>query len=171
MSQPAASQPGSRAAAGQATAGRQLASRSTTFQIEMLYFFTLRSVVGVGLYTIKMQSPNPPSQLNLKLKSTPFQFGNGVLQDRQLAASGCLAGCWPGVWLVGWPQSGSSAGGLAVSRENQRGDWLTSICLARRSVLAQLISLIGFGRLLSMHRIAGQTRLHDLAFRFGWRFK
>ena len=127
--------------------------------------------MGVYMVTAFLQSPYIPPQLDLKLKSAPFQSGNVVLQDRQLAASGCLAGCWPAAWLAGWLQSGSSAGGLAVSRENQRGDWLTSNCLARRSVLAQLISLIGFGRLLSMHRIAGQTRLHDLAFRFGWRFK
>ena len=167
MSQPAASHPArqlgsSRPGNRRPPAGQPGAPhfklKCCTFQFE---------VSCGGVYgTAKMRSPYTPLQLDLKLKSAPFQFGNGVQQDRHLVASGCLAGCWPAAWLAGWLQSGSSAGGLAVSRENQRG-WLTSNCLARRSVLA----LIGFGGLLSMHRIAGQTRLHDLAFRFGWRFK
>ena len=74
--------------------------------------------MGVSLYTAFLLCTNLPPQLDLKLKSAPFQFGNGVLQDRQLVAGGCLAGCWPGVWLAGHSLAHQLAGWLIVERVN-----------------------------------------------------
>ena len=92
--------------------------------------------MGVSWGTVKMRSPKTPPQLDLKLKSAPFQFGNVVLQDCQLAAGGCLAGCCPAAWLAGWPQAGPPANQLADGQENQHGDWRTGNCLAGLSVFA-----------------------------------
>ena len=77
--------------------------------------------MGVYMVTAFLRSQYIPPQLDLKLKSAPFQSGNVVLQNRQLAASGCLAGCWPAAWLAGWlvaVLAHQLAGWLLVERIN-----------------------------------------------------
>ena len=70
------------------------------------------------MYTVKMWCTNLPPQLDLKLKSAPFQFGNVVLLAGQLAAGGCLAGCWPAPGWLAAVLAHQLAGWLLVERIN-----------------------------------------------------
>ena len=76
----------------------------------------------MGVYnmgTAFLRSPDLPPQLDLKLKSAPFQFGNVVLLAGQLAAGYCLARCWPAAsWLAGYSLAHQLAGWLIVERVN-----------------------------------------------------